>query len=127
MWRRCRVIDWIYYNNVFKEYFRKSFDVMIRANAGSVGEVLDGLVTSVNMVNDNEEAFITNDTQNMQSLAYLIVNTVPAQDGSNLLSIRDGIWLGGKNLEQLLYRASSYGLVVRNVFPMSRYFKEWHS
>lgn len=117
----------LYYNNVFKEYFRKSFDVMIRANAGSVGEILDGMVTSVNMVNDNEEAYITNDAKNMQSLIYLIVNTVPALDGSNLLEIRDGILSGRNSLDQLLYRASSYGLVVRDVFPMSRYFREWKS
>ena len=94
----------LYYHRAFQEYFRKSFNVMITANAHSVEEVLGSMVMAVDMVNDNEEAFITSDSKNMQSLANLIVNTVPKQDGSNLVYIKGELAMAKNNLAQQFYR-----------------------
>jgi len=45
----------LYYHRAFQEYFRKSFNVMITANAHSVEEVFGSMVIAVEMVNDKEE------------------------------------------------------------------------
>ncbi|WP_251205789.1 cache domain-containing sensor histidine kinase [Acetatifactor aquisgranensis] len=115
----------LYYHRAFQEYFRKSFNVMITANAHSVEEVLGSMVMAVDMVNDNEEAFITSDSKNMQSLANLIVNTVPKQDGSNLVYIKGELAMAKNNLAQQFYRASSYGLIVKDTYPLAQYFGRW--
>lgn len=115
----------LYYHRAFQEYFRKSFNVMITANAHSMEEVLDSMAVAINLVNDNEEAYITSSEKNMQPLANLVVNTAPAPDGSNLSYIRRELRMARRNLEQQFHRASSYGLIVKDTFPLSRYFGRW--
>jgi two-component system sensor histidine kinase YesM len=116
----------LYYHNTFQQYFKKSFKIAITTNANAVGEMLGNAERSVNLVNDNDKAYVTANTKNIQPIAGMIINSSSFDNSVDLRGMLDELEENRVSLGNIFNSASRYGIIVPGNYPISRYFKRWY-
>ncbi len=114
-----------YYHSTFRRYFQKNFNMAITTNANGVQEIFRSIVNAVDVVNDNESAYITDETKNISTIAEMIVLTDPQETGFGLKGMVDDLKRNGATMDAMFSGASIHGLIIPEEYPIARYLGKW--
>lgn len=115
-----------YYKNVFQQYFQKNFSMAITTNANGVREIFRSVDDAMDVVCDNENAYISDGRKNVSSIAERIIFTDPREKGFNFSVMVEERNVHEAMLEVLFYTTDVYALLVPEEYPMAVYLEKWH-
>lgn len=114
-----------YYHNVFQQYFQKNFSMAITTNANGIREIFRSVDNAMDVVCDNENAYITDSRKNVSTIAETLIYTNPREDGFNLWNMVEERKVQEAMLEVLFYPAEVHALLVPGEYPVAMYLEKW--
>lgn len=120
------IILYQYYHNTFQKYFKESFNMTITTNVNSIKEIFGTVENAVNLVNNNEEAFVIENKENVSVIVSMIIDTDPSEKGFELHDMCREMESSRLNFDNLFGMASSHGMIVSENYPIARYFRNWN-
>ncbi len=114
-----------YYHNVFQQYFQKNFSMAIPTNANGIREIFRSVDNAMDVVCDNENAYITDSRKNVSTIAETLIYTNPREDGFNLWNMVEERKVQEAMLEVLFYPAEVHALLVPGEYPVAMYLEKW--
>lgn len=115
-----------HYHNIFRQYFQKNFSMAITTNANGIREIFRSVANAMDVVCDNENAYISNDRKNVSTIAERIIFTDPQEEGFNFRSMVGERYVHKAMLEILFYPTDVHALLVREEYPMAVYLEKWN-
>ena len=115
-----------YYHNVFVQYFQGNFSMAITTNANGIREIFRSVEDAMDVVCDNENAYITDGRKNVSSIAERIIFTDPREKGFNFSVMVEERNVHEAMLKVLFYSTDIYALLVPEAYPMAVYLEKWH-